>query len=153
MPISSNDAPLDFPMDPVGAANVENKTTRPPPISVRGVISYTDLCTNHVELIGVDNFFCKSSTDRLKTMTANPDLYRTLVRFLKDQKTEYHTYQVKEDKPTRVVIRNFHPTTSTDLIKSELELRLFEVRQITSVLHKVNKYPLPLFFVDLEPTP
>jgi len=51
-----------------------------------------------------------------------------------------------------VVIRNLHPSTSTELIKSELKLRLFEVRQVTNVLRKINKHPLPLFFVDLEPT-
>jgi len=39
------------------------------------------------------------------------------------------------------------------IIKEELEVRLFEVRQVTNVLHKVNKNPLPLFFIDLEPTP
>ena len=85
-------------------------------------------------------------------MTANPTAYRTLIHFLKEHKAEYHTYQLKDDKPTRVVIRNLHPTTSTELIKSELESRLFEVRQVTNVLHKINKNPLPLFFVDLEPT-
>lgn len=85
-------------------------------------------------------------------MTTNPTSYRTLIHFLKNQNAEYHTYQLKEDKPTRVVIRNLHPTTSTALIKSELEQRLFEVRQVTNVLHKINKHPLPLFFVDLEPT-
>ncbi|KAE9534380.1 hypothetical protein AGLY_008470 [Aphis glycines] len=34
----------------------------------------------------------------------------------------------------------------------ELELRLFEVRKVTNVLHKSSKSPLPLFFVDLKPT-
>jgi len=50
------------------------------------------------------------------------------------------------------VIQNLHPTTPAELIKAELEERLFEVRQVSSVLHKINKHPLPLFFVDLEPT-
>lgn len=58
------------------------------------------------------------------------------------KKAEYHTYQLKEDKLTRVVIRNLQPSTSTELIKSELALRLFEVRQVTSVLHKINKHYL-----------
>jgi hypothetical protein len=31
-------------------------------------------------------------------------------------------------------------------------MRLFEVRQVTQVLHRLNKNQLPLFFVDLEPT-
>lgn len=59
---------------------------------------------------------------------------------------------MKDDKPLRIVIRNLHPTTPIELIKSELEVRLFEVRQVSIVLHKINKNPQPLFFVDLEPT-
>ncbi|CAH1710498.1 unnamed protein product [Aphis gossypii] len=138
--------------NPAGNINVGIKSTLPPPIFVKGVCNFPDLCTELIEQIGVDNFSCKSSTDRLKIMTANPTAYRTLIHFLKEHKAEYHTYQLKDDKPTRVVIRNLHPTTSTELIKSELESRLFEVRQVTNVLHKINKNPLPLFFVDLEPT-
>jgi hypothetical protein len=38
------------------------------------------------------------------------------------------------------------------MIKSELELRLYEVRQVTQFIHRISKIPLPLFFVDLEPT-
>jgi len=32
----------------------------PPPIFVKGIINFSDLCTSLIELIGVDNFFCKS---------------------------------------------------------------------------------------------
>jgi len=56
-------------------------------------------------------------------MTTNPASYRKLIHFLKVQKAEYHPYLLKEDKPTRVVIRILHPSTSTELIKSELEFR------------------------------
>jgi len=131
---------------------IENKKANPPPIFIKGVKNFSDIREKLVELIGVDNFYCKSTTDRLKVMTYNPDSYRALIHFLKEQDAEYHTYQLKDDKPLRVVVRNLHPTTPTELIKSELELRLFEVRQVTIVLHKINKNPLPLFFVDLEPT-
>jgi len=71
-------------------------------------------------------------------MTTNPKSYRALVHFLRDQKAEFHTFQFKEDKPLRVVIRNLHPTTPTELIKSEFEMHLFEVMQVSSVPHKVN---------------
>jgi len=124
----------------------------PPPIFMKGVLDFHGFSSVLIELIGVDNFYCKSSTDRLKIQTTNPESYRSLIRYLKDQKAEYHTFQLKEDKPLRVVIRNLHPSTSTELIKDELETRLCEVRQITNVLHKINKRPLPLFFIDLEPT-
>jgi len=125
----------------------------PPPIFVRGVEDFPELCKCLVESIGVDNFVCKSSTDRLKIQTSTPDAYRSLIHFLKEKKAEYHTYQLQQDKPIRVVIRNLHPTTPISLVKSELEFLQFEVRSVTNVLHKINKYPLPLFFIDLEPVP
>jgi len=122
-----------------------------PPIFVRGVNNYLDLSTALIELIGVDNFFCKASADRLKIPIANPESYRTLIHFLKEQEAKFHTYQLKEDKPLRVVIRNLHPTMDPNIIKEELVIRLFDVRRVTNVLHKVTKVPLPLFSVDLEP--
>ncbi|KAF0703180.1 Uncharacterized protein FWK35_00030177, partial [Aphis craccivora] len=67
-----------------------------------------------------------STTDCLKIQTVNPDAYRVLVLFLKDEKAEFHTYQLKEDKPLLVVIRNLHPTTPLNLIKEELAVHLFE---------------------------
>jgi hypothetical protein len=85
-------------------------------------------------------------------MTANLQSYRILIHFLREEKAEFHTFQLKEDKPLRVVICNLHPTTSTESIKSELVQRLFDARQVSKVLHKINKHLLPLFFVDLEPS-
>lgn len=83
------------------------------------------------ELLGVDNFFCKSTAGRLKIQTSNPHSYRIVVHYLRKKKSEFYIFQLKEDKPTRVVIRNLHSSSLTTLIKSELELRLFEVRQVT----------------------
>lgn len=138
--------------NPMETNNTRNKNYLPLLIFVKGIYNFTNLCSELVELIGVDQFYCKSSTDRFKIMKTDTGAYRTLVHFLREQKAKFHTFQLKEDKLTRIIIRNLHPTTSTELIKTELEVRIFEVRQVTSVLHKINKYPLPLFFVDPEPT-
>jgi hypothetical protein len=125
----------------------ENTIIKPhPPIFVKGVEDFPALCTALIELIGVDNFIGKSTTNSLKTMDSSAE------HFLKSEKAEYHTYQFK-DKPLRIVIHNLHPSTPLNLIKYELEVRLFEIKQVSNVLHKVNKIPLPLFFVNLEPTP
>jgi hypothetical protein len=131
---------------------IEEQIKPPPPIFVKGIINFSGLYTTLIEPIGVDNFLCKSLSDYIKIQTANPDSYRTLIHFSKDQKAQYHTYQLKEDKPTRAIIRIPHPSTPIDIIKSELELRFFEVRKVTNVLHKTSKCPMPLFFIDLEPT-
>jgi len=140
------------PQDCVETDEVGDVLKPPPPIFIKNVIDFPALCTALTEEIGVDNFICKSSNDSLKIQTSSPAAYRALVHYLKAEEAEFHTYQLKEDKPLRVVIRNLHPSTPLDLIKDELQVRLFEVRQVTNVLHRVNKNRLPLFFVDLEPT-
>ena len=148
----NTDENLDDNLIDLDQPNIPDTIKPPPPIFVKGVEDFPELCLALIDLIGVDNFICKSTSDCLKIQTSNPVAYRTLVHFLRDEKAEFHTYQLKEDKPLRVVIRNLHPTTPLNLIKEELTVRLFEVRQVTNVLHKVTKNRLPLFFVDLEPT-
>jgi hypothetical protein len=124
----------------------------PPPIFIRGVEDFPGICTKLIELIGVDNFICKLTADHLEIQTSNLGAYRTLVHYLRNAQAEFHTFQLNEDKPMRIVIRNLHPSTPTEMIKSELELCLYEVRQVTQVIHRISKISLPLFFVDLEPT-
>jgi len=64
---------------------------------------------------------------------------------------EYHTFQLKEEKTLRAVIRFLHHTTPTEKIKEELELLGFNVRAVTNALHPSTKERLSLFFIDLEP--
>jgi hypothetical protein len=51
----------------------------PPPVFVKGVADFPELCQKLIEIIGVDNFACKSSADKLKIQTTNTDSYRSLV--------------------------------------------------------------------------
>lgn len=125
-------------MDAVPSPEIEPEVIAkpPPPIFIKDVHDFPALCTELIDLIGVDNFHCKSTTDRLKVQTANPESYRKLVHFLRKEKAEFHTYQLSEDKSTRVVIRNLHPSTPTNLIKTELEMRF------------LRSGKLPKFFTD-----
>lgn len=82
---------------------------------------------------------------------ASSEEYRSAVKTLRENKKEFHSFQLREEKPFRVVIRNIHHSTPIDLIKSDIESQgPFSVRSVTNVLHTQTKQPLPLFFVDLE---
>ncbi|VVC37937.1 Hypothetical protein CINCED_3A005253 [Cinara cedri] len=66
--------------DPVSASTTPEISTinhiKPqPPIFVKGIIDFSKTCEALMELIGVDNFYCKSSSDRLKIQTANSESY------------------------------------------------------------------------------
>jgi len=55
-----------------------------PPILMNSVLEFTKLCKGLSKIIGKHSFFCKSSNDNLKIQTANPEAYRTFVRYLKN---------------------------------------------------------------------
>jgi len=65
--------------------DIPDKIKPPPPIFVKGVENFPALCHALVELIGVDNFISKSTTNCLKFQTSNTDANRALVHFLRDK--------------------------------------------------------------------
>ena len=67
-------------VDTVFEGSITDHIKPPPPIFMKGVLDFPGFSSVLIELIGVDNFYCKSSTDRLKIQIANPESYRSLIR-------------------------------------------------------------------------
>lgn len=131
----------------------ENKTSKPPPIFIHEQIIYKKFCQKIKELTDDTGFDCKSSTKGLKLQTYSPDSYRSVVAYLKNNNVSFHSFQLKEEKAYRVVIRNMHHSTDTSFIKQELLDNGFISRNIMPVTNKLTNTPLPIFFIDLEPSP
>lgn len=127
------------------------KISLPPPIIVRGIKDFVSVRAELIDIVGNENFSVKATINTLKIQPSNPDAYRAIIHFLKDAEAEFHTYQMKEDKAFRIVLRNLHPTTTPIEIKMALEEIGFYARSVTNVLSKSTKIKLPIFFVDLEP--
>lgn len=70
---------------------------------------------------------------------------------LKSKNIDFHTYQIKQEKSFRVVLRNLHHLIPLNFITEEVEHLGYKVKQVINVLQRLTKKPLPLFFVDLEP--
>ncbi|CAH1115455.1 unnamed protein product [Psylliodes chrysocephalus] len=97
-----------------------------------------------------EQYHCKSlSNDTIKINVSTPDTYRKLIKQLQDDKVVYHTYQVKQDKAYRVVIRNLHYSIPTAEISEALK-KGHTVQNILNIKHRKTKEHLPLFFIDLE---
>lgn len=77
--------------------------------------------------------------------------YRKLVKTLSDDCVKYHTYQLKEDRAFRVVVKNLHFSTNINEIKSDVESKGYVVRNISNIKSRATKTPLNMFYVDLEP--
>jgi hypothetical protein len=131
------------------AENNTNKINPPPPIFIQAQLNYNAFCLKLQEITDSTSFACKTTTKGLKLQTFSPDSSRSIVIILKNENVFFHSYQSKENKPFRVVIRNLHPSTDKDHITKELSELGFQVKNITNVFQKSTKTPLPLFFIDL----
>ena len=80
-----------------------------------------------------------------------PETYRKLVKYFKDNNIFYHTYQLKEKRAYRIVIKYLHHSTDAEDIKQELYELGHNVWNIIDAQHRTTKEPLNLLFTDLEP--
>jgi len=76
--------------------------------------------------------------------------YKNVITFFKDNKADFHTYQPKQERVYRIVVRNLHHTTCIADIKQELLSHGHTVRNITNFLQYNTKRHLLLLFIDLE---
>lgn len=130
----------------------QSKIPKPPPIFVHGVTDYTKMVEALQDIVEIEQYKTKTMANNVVKINANTvDTYRKLVKFMKESNIIHHTYQLKEDKAYRVVIRNIHHTVPLADIKEALKEEGFLARNIVNIIHRGTKLPLPMFYVDLEP--
>lgn len=127
------------------------KPVKAPPIFISGVNNISPLM-NMLNLTAKDNFTIKvQSQEQVKVQAKTIEAYDVIIKSLKEKNTEYHTYQKKQEKPFRVILRNMHYSTEIDSIKKEIESHGHTVLNIINMRQRITKKPLPLFSVDLKP--
>lgn len=141
----------------VEEAEMENETVpkvlKAPPIFVHGVNNIKPL----IELLNTlakDNYETKLiSGSQVKIQLKSTEKYNVVITELKKRNTEFHSFQCKEDKPFKVIIKNLHHTTDIDELTEEISHHGHEVTRITNMLNRQTKNPLPMFIVDLKQSP
>jgi hypothetical protein len=130
----------------------ENKIPKPPPIFVYGVTNYQEMVHNLHSIVEMEQHTTKTLTDntvRINSHTLNT--YRKLVSYMREMNIIHHTYQPKDNRAYRVVIKHLHHSTNLKEIEQELNMEGHKVRNILNARSRLTKEPLKLFFVDLEP--
>lgn len=125
---------------------------KPPPIFIPDVGNVQAMIRAFESVVSTDEF-CYRCVNRnsVKILPKSADVYRKLVRKLNEGNVSFHTYQLKQDRAYRVVLKNMHYSVDVNDIKENLSQMGHTVRNITNVLHSYSKKPLSMFFIDLEP--
>jgi hypothetical protein len=110
LPIDTTEGP------PEEGVNAE-RIPRPPPIFIQGVVNYTEMINGIEEVAEDTQYYTKCLTKgAIKINCSTPETYRRMVNF-KDNNIYHHTYQLKEDRAYRVVIKYLHFSTDIEDIK------------------------------------
>ena len=135
------------------SVNQVPRIPKPPPIYIYDVLNFSEMANSISKIINKNEYICKAlinSTIKINVTTS--ESFRKLSKYLKENNIIHHTYQPKEDRSFRVVLRNLHHSADIEEIKFELAEKGFNVRNIINIKHKSSKEPFPLFFLDLEPS-
>ena len=125
----------------------------PPPIFVNDIIDIQTMIKSLERDISKEDYNLKITNNQVKILPTNPEAYRKLTKTLRALNANFHTYQLKEERPFRVVLRNIHHSADIDDLKTELSKLGHEVINVSNIRHRVTKDPLSLFFIDLKQKP
>lgn len=131
----------------------ELNNAKTPPIFISGVgdiQEFTNILDNNNDLINKYTMKIMNNSD-IKLMTNDVLAYRAAISKLTQVDVKFHTYQLKQDRSFRVVIKNLHATANLQNLTKELNDLDHKVRNIVNVKSRRTKMPLAMFFVDLEP--
>ncbi|GAB0089439.1 hypothetical protein DMENIID0001_039790 [Sergentomyia squamirostris] len=94
---------------------------KPPPIFVHGVVTskpLEDLVKKHA---GQNCKMTALQNHSVKIQVQTIDVYRSLLKDLKEKNTDMHSYQPKSERSLRVVIKNLHHSTTVEDITASLQ--------------------------------
>ncbi len=150
--------------NPVSTATQDNniidttKSTNPndaansTPIFVQDVKSYIDMIQDIAKVIPSDGFSATTlRNETIKILPKTVGFHRTLTKYFQANNMRHYTYQLKQDRAFKVVLRGLHSSVAEADIKEAIEEQGFTVRSVSIIRHHRTKEPLPLFFANLEP--
>ena len=112
-----------------------------PPIFIDDIIDIETVIKSIEEDVTKEDYKLKIN-NQVKILPANPDSYRKLTKLLKTLHANFHTYQLKQERPFRVVLRNIHHSANLDELKFELLNHAHEISNISNTRHSTIKIPL-----------
>lgn len=148
--------PIDLTEEPTATKkNVGKKPSKPPPIILYGIEDVNKL-TELVETVADKSSFTYRLTNRnqLRINTLDIEAYQQIITKFRENGLIGHTFNKKEERPCRIVIRNLHHTTPISEIKKEMEKTgNTVVGEIINSRFGPEKKPTSTFFVNLQPGP
>lgn len=134
------------------SSNETKKEPKPPPIFIPDVQNVTKMVQVIESVLTRDEYFYKClPNNKIRITPLTSDVYRKLVRKLSELNVGFHTFQLKQERAFRTVLKNMHYSTDPADIINAINAYGHNVRNVSNARSAKTKTPLGMFFVDLEP--
>lgn len=136
-------------------AKQEKRASKPPPILLYGIENVNGL-TELIETVADKDHFNFKIVNRSQLRISSRDIetYKKIIAIVREKGLIGHTFNIKEQRCYRVVIKNLHHTTPTSAIEEEIEKTGNKVQgEIINAKYGPDKKPTTTFFVNIAPSP
>lgn len=126
----------------------------PPPINIANVHDFSTIREIMEEYQKEKYKISALNNDIFKINVTDEETYRSLTGKLNEKAMQWYTYENKNDRPIRVMLRGLHWSTPTLDIVEDLKAQNLDIIDVVNILKKprVNerkeKIPLPLFMAS-----
>lgn len=129
------------------------KGDRVPPIVLRDKTKWNALRTE-IARRGIQTVKSINNNHGIRILPRTKNDYRLLVDAVTQLKYEFHSYQLTEDKPLKVVLRGIPETIKPEEIQQDLHDQGFNILQCSrmTVGDTANRRDTPLIFISLPRT-
>lgn len=131
-------------------SNAIPKTSAPPPIMVSGITDYYKFVTQ-IKECAKDDFSIKLINNGIhKLNTKNSNDYRIITEKLNKLNISWYSYENKQSRPIRVMVKNLHRSCDPELIVSDLKAQGFKATEAVRKLKWKTKEPLDMFLLTFD---
>ena len=150
--VADNDS-TEVIMDSIDDSNVQPEH-KPPPFYIDESeldINIEKMNVDFQKCVGQKSFTLCAMNNKIKVSTTTVAAYRTLTKMCKDNKVPFHTYQLKNEKAFKVMIKNIHHTFPIASLTDAINAHGHTVRRINKKWNKKDGFYYDMFAVELEP--
>jgi hypothetical protein len=156
VPVSNRfrDLPIDLTED-ANADSKEKKIPKPPPIILYGIDEVSKLTELLETAVNRTQFSYKIiNRNQLRVNCLEMDTYKQLIAVVRENGLIGHTFNRKDERLFRIVIRNLHPTTAFSAIREAIEETGNTVAgEIINAKYGPDKKSTSTFFVNIQAGP
>jgi hypothetical protein len=129
----------------------KKKETPPPPIIVDGIKSLESLHKSLKKVTSDEKFRIKLlSRETFKVNSVDSETYRNITKELINDGFNWHSYENKQVRPIRVMIKKLHHSCSIESIMEDLKAKGLLVVDVVNKLKWKTKEPLDMFMVSFS---